>query len=110
MNNTVKVLKPTGILDGRTTNQLRQEINDLIRQENKNILIDCQAVNFMNSSGIGALVATLKLVKNAGAKMYLCSLTDQVKMIFNLTKMDRVFEIYTDSEEFTKKLNLLVEK
>jgi anti-sigma B factor antagonist len=50
----------------------------------------------MNSSGLGALVSILKAVRSAGAELFLCSLSEQVKMIFQLTKMDRVFKIFVN--------------
>ena len=47
--------------------------------------------SYMNSSGLGALVSILKAVRSTGAELFICSLSEQVKMIFHLTKMDRVF-------------------
>ncbi|MEM9002977.1 MAG: STAS domain-containing protein, partial [Cyanobacteria bacterium P01_F01_bin.86] len=91
MTATVKILEPSGILDGSTTNELKSQVTDLIQQGVDIVLLDMKSVNFMNSSGIGALVATLKVVRTKGKQLYLCGLTDQVKMIFQLTKIDRVF-------------------
>jgi anti-sigma B factor antagonist len=58
----------------------------------------------MNSSGIGALVATLKAVRASGAILCICSLSSQVKMIFNLTKMDQVFKPFENRQEFEQKI------
>ena len=58
----------------------------------------------MNSSGIGALVATLKAVRATQAEMYLCSLGEQLQMIFQLTKMDKVFKIFTNRDEFEQNI------
>jgi anti-anti-sigma regulatory factor len=49
----------------------------------------------------------LKTARSAGAKLYLCSINDQVKMLFDLTSMDRVFEIYPDQEAFMEHFNSL---
>jgi anti-anti-sigma factor len=58
----------------------------------------------MDSSGLGALVLSLKTVRSAGAKLFLCSINDQIKMLFELTSMDRVFEIFSSREELEQKI------
>ena len=108
MTATVKTLEPSGILDGTTTNELRNQVADLIQQGADIVLLDMKSVDFMNSSGIGALVATLKMVRSKEKQLYLCGLTDQVKMIFKLTKIDRVFKPFGNQEEFEAKV-LMVE-
>ena len=104
MANTFQIVQPLGILDGDKTNDLRREIINLIDNGNTVILVDLQDINFMNSSGIGALVATLKAVRATQAEMYLCSLGEQLQMIFQLTKMDKVFKIFTNQDEFKQNI------
>ena len=98
-----KVVQPTELLDGISANQLRREITDVMAEGVKTILVDLQDVTFMNSSAIGALVATLKAVRAGGGEMFLCSLNDQVLIIFELTKMDQIFKICEDRQEFEQK-------
>ncbi|WP_299487153.1 STAS domain-containing protein [Acaryochloris sp. IP29b_bin.137] len=98
-----KVVQPTELLDGISANQLRREITDVMAEGVKTILVDLQDVTFMNSSAIGALVATLKAVRAGGGEMFLCSLNDQVRIIFELTKMDQIFKICADRHEFEQK-------
>ena len=104
MVNTFQIVQPLGTLDGDKTNDLRREIINLIDNGNTIILVDLQDINFMNSSGIGALVATLKAVRATQAEMYLCSLGEQLQMIFQLTKMDKVFKIFTNQDEFEQNI------
>jgi anti-anti-sigma factor len=54
----------------------------------------------MDSSGLGALVLALKTVRAAGSKLFICSVNEQIKMLFELTSMDRVFEIFPTREDF----------
>ncbi len=104
MSSLVKIVHPSGILDGVSVNQLRREISDLVESGANIVLVDFQDVTFMNSSGLGALVSTLKVVRSAGAELFLCSLSDQVKIIFQLTKMDRVFKTFANRDEFEQKV------
>ena len=100
MSSVVKVIQPSGILDGISANQLRREISDSVENGADMILVDFQDITFMNSTGIGALVSTLRTVRSAGSELFICSLNEQVQMIFKLTKMDRVFKPFTNRDEF----------
>ncbi|MEI6380701.1 MAG: STAS domain-containing protein [Cyanobacteriota bacterium ELA615] len=107
MQSSIKVVKPYGIMDGTQSSQFRHEISSLLEDSNSNksILIDFQDVTFMDSSGLGTLVLCLKSVRTAGAELYVCSVNEQIKMLLELTSMDKVFEIYSSAEELEKKLS-----
>lgn len=104
MTANLQKIEPTGILDGATTNELKLHVTDLLHQGTDIVLLDMKQVTFMNSTGIGAMVAMLKVVRAKGKQIYLCGLTEQVKMIFELTKMDRVFKTFIDQQEFESKI------
>lgn len=103
-----EVVRPTGILDGTQAIQLRQQISEKLDKKTDIVLIDLQEVTFIDSSGLGALVSALKMVRTRGGKLYVCSINDQVRMLFELTSMDRVFKIYKD--EYTFKNEALEKK
>jgi anti-anti-sigma factor len=104
MEPVIKVVQPVGILDGTKAIQFRQEISELVQNSASIVVIDFKDVTFMDSSGLGALVLSLKTVRSAGAKLFLCSINDQIKMLFELTSMDRVFEVFSSREELEKKI------
>ena len=104
MQDNLLIFQPSGVLDGSTMNDLRNNIRNAMSTGQETILIDMQDVNFMNSAGIGALVATLKDVKQKGGKLFLCDLTAQVQVIFQLTKMERVFKPFKDRDDFEEKV------
>ena len=104
MGFVVQVIEPDGILDGTKADEFRQEIHKSVKNGAEVILVDFTNVTFMDSSGLGALVLSLKTIRGASAKLFLCSVNEQVKMLFELTSMDRVFEICSSREEFEQKL------
>lgn len=99
---TTKIIQLSGILDSTRTQELRDCIDQGIEQGAKLILVDLKEVTFMDSSGLGALVTALKTVRSAGGKLCVCSINEQVKILFELTSMDRVFEIFRDQTDFHK--------
>ena len=99
---TTEILQFSGILDGTRTQELRDRINQAIERDAKTILVDLSDVTFMDSSGLGALVTALKAVRATGGKLCICSVNEQVKILFELTSMDRVFEIFRDQSDFQR--------
>ncbi|AKG22444.1 STAS domain-containing protein [Calothrix sp. 336/3] len=100
MSTNPKILQPSGILNAISGNQLRREINDHIAAGDKLFLIDLEAVEFIDSSGLGALVSSMQNIKASGGEMCVCSIGEQVKMLFELTKMNKIFKIFANQQEF----------
>lgn len=100
MTRVTKVIQLSGVLDGTKVGQLRREVNDVVGAGADIVLVDLADVTFMDSSGLGALVVALKTVRTSGGKLFICSINDQVKMLFELTSMDRVFEVFANRAEF----------
>ncbi|MDZ8053233.1 MAG: STAS domain-containing protein [Aulosira sp. ZfuVER01] len=98
----MRTIELTGILDGIKGNELRREINDSLADGIDILLIDMKAVSFVNSSGLGSLVSAMQVVRNANAKLFLCSINDQVRMLFELTKLDRIFQTFVDKDDFNR--------
>ena len=105
MSPEVKILKPKGILDNNQSILLRQQVKESINQGNKIILIDFEEVTFMDSSGLGNLVIIRRMLVDTKGKLFLTSLSDQVKMLlFELTNTGQFFQIVEDEEELEAQL------
>jgi anti-anti-sigma factor len=104
MSPLIKVFQPSGILDGSESQDFRQEISEIVDSGAKIILVDFQNVTFMDSSGLGALVLAFKTLRDADIKLVICSINEQVRILFELTGMDKVFEIFPSQEEFNQNL------
>ncbi len=66
----------------------------------RNLLVDLRNVSFMDSSGLAALTTALRLVKQAGGRFALCSLSGQTRMLLEMTNTDQLFEVYTNRQAF----------
>lgn len=102
MNQQVEVIKLSGIVNTTNSQELRQNITKLLDSGVKTVLVDCQDVTFMDSSALGALVLAFKTLRAADTKLVLCSINEQVRILFELTGMDKVFEIFTNEDEFNQ--------
>lgn len=104
-----QVISPSGLLDAYNANQLRQDVMDTISDDVTTIVLDFEQVTFINSSAIGALVALLKSMRSNGKELIICSLNEQIKMIFELTRMEQVFKIMSDLSAVEENLNVAVQ-
>lgn len=100
MNSVVQIIEPEGILDSTKTADFHRKIEQSIESGVDTILIDFTNVTFMDSSGLGALVKALKTLKADNVQLFLCSINEQIRMLFELTSMDKFFNILSDSQEF----------
>ncbi len=82
-----------------TSPQLREAFNRYIRQGDKKIVVDCANLSYIDSSGLATLIEMLQRLKKVGGKLKLCSLAAKVKSIFEVTKLDKLFEIYPDCQK-----------
>ena len=86
-------------LDAHNSGELKSEMQGLFEQGKKNILVDLKEVRFIDSSGLGALVSGFKNAISHQGSLKLASLQSQVKSMFELTRLHRVFEIYETTAE-----------
>jgi len=99
----VKCIRPaTNILNGVQATQVRWEVSKLISAGATIVLIDLEEVTFIDSSGLGALVLAFKAVRSMGGKFVLCSVSDQARMLFELTGTDQLFETFANRAEFDR--------
>ncbi|MDZ8107010.1 MAG: STAS domain-containing protein [Nostoc sp. DedQUE12a] len=104
MREEVKVIKLTGSLNSTTSQEFRQNITKILELGVKTVLLDFQDVTFMDSSGLGALVLAFKTLRAADIQLVICSINEQVRILFELTNMDKIFEIFPSQEAFNQVL------
>ena len=95
----VLVLKADERLDSNNADKFKSEIGEYVRGGGTALILDFTKTEFIDSIGLGALVSVLKLTNNNSAKVALCGLTPQVRQIFELTRLYRLFDIYENSRE-----------
>jgi len=100
--NTRQVGEVTVIdLEGRITlgegsNLLRDELRHLIGTNRRKILLNFAEVSYMDSSGVGQVVAGFTTVTNQGGQLKLLNLSKRIKGLLNMVKIASIFEIYDD--------------
>jgi anti-sigma B factor antagonist len=86
-------------LDAHNADELKQTLNNLFGAGKSGVVVDLKEVRFIDSSGLGALVSGFKNASARQADLKLSGLQSQVKSMFELTRLHRVFEIYTTMDD-----------
>jgi anti-sigma B factor antagonist len=95
----VAILSLEGRLDLSSASLLKESSKEILNGSSKKMILNMTKVDFINSSGLGALVSVLKEVRNNRGMMRLTNLAPYVKEIFDITQLSNIFEIYSDEKK-----------
>jgi anti-sigma B factor antagonist len=84
------------IVLGEESASVRDLTRDLLSKGHSKILFNLEAVEYIDSSGLGALVSAFTSVKKQGGELKLLNLTDKVESVLQITKLYTVFDILDD--------------
>lgn len=87
-----------GRLNGASAPEFKRRFQELMDAGPSRFVLDLSALEFIDSSGLSALISALKRVREAQGSLRLAGLKDQALSVIRLTRLDRVFEIYPDAE------------
>ena len=95
----VTILTVTGdLVIGEAEALFKKTVTRLIEDGRVNFLVDLQGVDFLDSSGLGALVRAMTGSQKEGGQTKLLRAGAQIRKLLEMTKLDSVFEIYDDLE------------
>lgn len=94
----VAVLLLQGRFDASNCSEVQNVCKELLTQSSR-LVFDCAELEFLDSSGLGAIVSCLRKAIEAGGDLRLSGLNNNISMLFELTKAQRLFSIYNDCTE-----------
>lgn len=84
---------PEGEIDIYTSPKFKQAVLDAFDKNPKDILIDGKKLDYMDSTGLGSFIYILKKVKEKDYKIYIDNIKPNIKKLFDITKLDKLFII-----------------
>ena len=97
--NSAYLIEVKGEIDVYTSPRVKETINDLIEKGNYFLVINLEGVRYIDSTGLGVLIGALKKVKENDGAVSLISTNPQIKKIFTITGLVKIFGIYKNEEE-----------
>lgn len=90
-------------IDETKLQRLTQELGKVTGAlEDQRFVLDLEAVAFLTSTGIGALIALKKKMQVAGGAVKLCGLQSEIRTLFTITQVDRLFDIEDNADAAVK--------
>jgi len=92
------VVPKAEFLDANTSREFRDELPAALGAGGK-VVLDLRHVQFMDSGGCGAVLAVLKKLKASGGNLKICCVTNPVRALFDLVRIQRIIEVFKTREE-----------
>ena len=89
---------PGKSLDSGNSRDFKAEIAPIVAAHRK-VVFDLSSLSFVDSSGLGAILSSLRQANSAGGDLKLCGLSKPVRALFELVRMHRIFDILNTREE-----------
>lgn len=96
------VVVVSGDVDLLSAPTLRVNLLAAVKEYSTNLVVDMTGVTFIDSSGLGALVAAWRRARAEGGSVRLAGMRDHVRRVFDLTSLDRIFSIYNTVDAATR--------
>jgi anti-anti-sigma factor len=93
MSHVVKTIKLYGSLDINRFDDFFREIVAAAKSKPDILIVDMHEVTFIDNSGMGALISALTILRANGGRLALCSLSESVEVLIELTGTQRFFDI-----------------
>ena len=88
-----------GDIDLHRSLAFQRALLDVLDSKPERMVVNLSKVSYMDSSGVASLVKLLSHVRRIGVSMRLAAMTDRVRNVFEITRLDTIFEIYPTEEE-----------
>src|SRR5437764_359184 len=95
----VTILAPSGRLDVAGAPTLKEAIGEVGKDGPPRVVIDMAGVTFVDSTGLGSVISALKQIRSSQGQLRLAAPNQQVRVVLELTTLDRVFPYYATVEE-----------
>jgi len=88
----------SGEIDIYNADELKEEINRMIREKEKSIVLDCEELNYIDSTGLGVLAAAANKIKNYEGTVKIVNLKPHIGKVFFLTGLTRIMDIEVNDQ------------
>jgi len=101
----IQFVELVGRIDALNNSKIEDSFAKLTESMEHHVIVDCQKLDFINSSGLRVFIMSLKKSKAANKQLLLCNLQKNIKEVFQYSGFDNLFDINLNKEEAISKIN-----
>ena len=98
-NQEIEYVTLAGELDFNSSPQVRGELTKLTEKNSRKILVDLKKVTYIDSSGLAIFIEFFQKIKRSGGKLVLFNLSQEVRSVFEIAKLETVFHLVENHEQ-----------
>ncbi len=95
----VQILRLEGYVDAHTFGDFEEDLTKLVEASHYTLLLDLEKLTYINSTGLGLLMATFRQVRQHQGDLVIAKMSDKITNIFNLLGFSRLIHTYPTEEE-----------
>jgi anti-anti-sigma factor len=95
-NGSEVFIQVEGRIDTTNYNEFESAVNEVLKEDIKQIYLDCSGLNYISSSGLRIFLTIQKKMMAAGGKLKLFSMQPAIREIFDISGFSSIFTIFTD--------------
>ena len=92
-------------VDGMNSQELQTELEEAILETDRAVVLDLQRLTYISSAGLRVILVTTKALQRRRAKLVVCSLSDSVREIFEMSGFDKIIPVYPTADDALTALN-----
>src|SRR5205814_8097675 len=93
----LNVVQVKGEIDVNDNPPVTAALTEVIEQKPERVVVDLSEVSYIESAGLAALIQAMQKVEGYGGKFMLSGLQETVRSIFEISRLDQVFQIFPDA-------------
>lgn len=104
LDQELPIIELEGEVDVYTAPQLKQQMISLLEGGTQEMLVDLTKVEYLDSTALGVLIGGLKRMREKDGNMVLICPSPRIRRVFEITGLDKIFEIFNNIEEAQESL------
>ena len=93
------IAKPEGRVDGINASDFEKALRDAIDEEGGPLIVDLEKLTYISSAGLRAILLIAKLLAQRNASFGLCSLSDPIREVFEISGFDKIVNIHASRSD-----------
>lgn len=104
-NGIICIIPSGNLIERYQAKDLLEEVDELILEDKNKFILNLNQLEYLNSSGLSVLLSLLTRSRKAGGEVAICCISERLKKLFLITRLDNVFQVFESPEEAAKVLS-----
>lgn len=105
LQNEILILELSGKIDVNSSKTFQEKYNEIVEKNTTNLILDCEKLNFVSSSGLRVFLMFLKHINKIGGKMVICNMSEIIYEVFEISGFVPIFNIKDNRDEALSEFN-----